>query len=232
VTGVEIDNKLKERMIRSILSDYMKNEIDQEDFDQYLARINDLFEHDDIAIIGISCELPDALDHVQFWENLMNEKESIKRFPPKRLEDYRKAYGFDEEGKQGGYLDEIDQFDADYFRITPSTAKQMDPHHKKTLEAIVNCIEDAGYYKEQLFDTKTGVFIGHDHTHRLLENYFDFIPDSEIDLPSILGATTGILASRISHLLNLRGPTMVLDSACTSAMLAIDTAISSIEKGD
>ena len=232
MTRVEIDNKLKERMVRSILSDYMKNEINQEDFDQYLARINGIFERDDIAIIGISCELPDASDHVQFWENLMKEKESIKRFPPKRLEDYRKAFDFSGEGKLGGYLDEIDQFDADYFRITPNMAKQMDPHHKKTLEAIINCIEDAGYFKEQLFDTKTGVFIGHDHTHRLLENYFHFIPESEIDLPLILGATTGILASRISHLLNLKGPAMVLDSACASAMLAIDTAISSIEKGD
>ena len=229
---VEINNKLKEKMMHSILSDYIKDEISQEDFNQYLAKINELFDQDDIAIIGISCQLPDALDHVQFWENLMNRKESIKRFPQNRLEDFYRAYDSHEASEQGGYLDEIDQFDADYFQIPPKTAVEMDPYHKKMLEVIVKCIEDAGYYKEQLFNTKTGVFIGHDHTKQLLENYFHFIPEEEITFPTILGSTTGILASRISHLFNLKGPAVVLDTACTSAMLALDTAINSIAKGD
>ena len=229
---VEINNKLKEKMMHSILSDYIKDEISQEDFNQYIAKINELFDQDDMAIIGISCELPDALDHIQFWENLMNRKESIKRFPPKRLEDFYRAYDSHEESEQGGYLDEIDHFDADYFQIPPKAAVEMDPYHKKMLEVIVKCIEDAGYYKEQLFNTKTGVFIGHDHTKQLLENYFHFIPEEEITFPTILGSTTGILASRISHLFNLKGPAVVLDTACTSAVLALDTAINSIVKGD
>ena len=229
---LEINNKLKEKMMHSILSDYIKDEISQEDFNQYLAKINELFDQDDMAIIGISCELPDALDHVQFWENLMERKESIKRFPQNRLEDFYRAYDSHEKSEQGGYLEEIDQFDADYFQIPPKAAVEMDPYHKKMLEVIVKCIEDAGYYKEQLSNTKTGVFIGHDHTKQLLENYFHFIPEEEITFPTILGSTTGILASRISHLFNLKGPAVVLDTACTSAMLAIDTAINSIAKGD
>ena len=229
---VEIKNKLKERMIHSILSDYIKDEINQDDFNHYLAEINDLFYQEDIAIIGISCELPNALDHVQLWENLMRGKESINRFPEKRLEDFYRAYEPHEETEQGGYLAEIDRFDAEYFQIPPKTAEEMDPFQKKMLETIVNCIEDAGYYKEQLFDTKTGVFIGHDHTKQLLENYFHFMPEDEINFSTILGSTTGILASRISHLFNLKGPAVVLDTACTSAVLALDTAINSIAKGD
>ena len=227
---VELNQNIKKRMIDTILSDYRKDEINEKVLNKYLSKIDTLFDYDDMAIIGISCELPDAKDHVQFWGNLMNEKGSIRHFPDKRAEDYSRVFDFSQEAKMGGYLDDIDQFDAEYFKIPPKMAEQMDPYHRKILEVTKNCIEDAGYYKEQLFNTKTGVFIGHDQTHRLMENYFDFL--SEIDFSSILGAWTGMLASRVSHLFNLKGPAMVLDSGCSSAMVAIDTAINSIKNGD
>lgn len=217
--NIEINSQLKE-----ILLDYKKDK----DLYAYLSRIKALFDHDDMAIIGISCELPNAEDHVQFWSNLIKEKESISNFSKKRTEDFKGL--IIEEKEKGGFLNNVDHFDADYFKIPPKMAEQMDPYHRKTLEAITNCIEDAGYYKEQLFNTKTGVFIGHDSTHRLVSNYFDFLNNYEF--ASVLGAWTGMLASRVSHLFNLKGPAMVLDSGCSSAMIAIDTAIKSIKNGD
>ena len=226
----EINEKFKKKIIHSILSDFKKGEISKSDLNEYLSKIKDFFDQDDMAIIGISCELPDAGDHVQFWNNIMTEKESIKSFPDKRKEDYQKVIEINEVANKGGYLDEIDQFDADYFKIPPKVAEQMDPYHRKILEVIVSCIEDAGYYKEQLSNSKTGVFIGHDHTHRFMNSYFDFL--SVLDLSSIMGSWAGMLASRISHLFNLKGPAIVSDSGCSSAMVAIDAAINSIRNGD
>ncbi|MCL1990154.1 MAG: amino acid adenylation domain-containing protein [Defluviitaleaceae bacterium] len=228
---MEINDKLKKRMIHSILSDYKKSEISKSDLNECLSKIKDFFDHDDMAIIGISCEFPDAKDHVQFWENIITERESMKSLSDQRKEDHQSIVEINKDiHNKGGYLDDIDKFDSNYFKIPPKISEQMDPYHRKMLESVVNCIEDAGYYKEQLFNTRTGVFIGHDHTHRLINSYFDFL--TKTDFSAVMGGLTGVLASRISHLFNFKGPSIVLDSACSSSSVAIDSAIKAIRNGD
>ncbi|MDR0266612.1 SDR family NAD(P)-dependent oxidoreductase, partial [Paenibacillus sp.] len=176
---------------------------------------------DDIAIIGMAGLLPAAANVYEFWENLKNGKNCIRKLPSQRLNDLRAFFGEEEDRYSlAGYLDEIDKFDSSFFNISSKEAILMDPAHRLFLETAWTSIEDAGYGGGTLLGTKTGVFVGQDHT--LPSGYNRLVDES--DPLALTGAYTGILASRLSYILNLRGPSLVLDAACTSGLLAIHTA--------
>lgn len=184
-----------------------------------------------IAVIGISCRFPDADGPDQFWDNIASGKNSIKPFPPSRMDDFERNGGDRSRPMQlAGFLDAVDCFDPEYFQIPPRAAEQMDPYHRLLLLAFIEAIEDAGYHRGQLQGKRIGVFVGNDHTHRFLTSYLSFLP--ECDFNALIGSWTGVLASRLSYTLNLRGPAMVIDTACSSSLVAIDSAIKSMRHGD
>jgi amino acid adenylation domain-containing protein/non-ribosomal peptide synthase protein (TIGR01720 family) len=185
---------------------------------------------DDIAIIGIACRFPQAESKEQFWDNLLAGRNSIRPFPAARRADLAAIDANDTELFQGGFLDQVDAFDNEYFRIPPALARQIDPYQRVLMEILVETLEDAGYHRGSVYGKPIGVYAGNDHTHRYFNNYLDFI--EQPDFNSVTGSWTAVLASRLSYLFNLKGPALVVDTACSSALVALDAAIKALRAGD
>ncbi len=228
-----VDNKnVKKELIQYLLSKVKGRELDPELVKEFIneLRKQPKNENEPIALVGMACRYPDAEDINQFWDNLADGRQSITSFPLNRLEDFKRIKKIAGHLRRGGFLDSIDEFDAEYFNIPPKVAVHMDPYHRLMLEIFVETIEDAGYHRGQLQGCSVGVFVGNDHTHRLNMSYMPFI--SEPDFTTITGSWSGVLASRLSYLLNLHGPAVVLDAGCSSSLVALDYAIKAIRQGD
>jgi amino acid adenylation domain-containing protein/non-ribosomal peptide synthase protein (TIGR01720 family) len=183
-----------------------------------------------MAVVGIACRMPDAPDKERFWSNLASGHEAIGAFPPDRLADLRRVIPDHDPPSWGGYLDRIDQFDPEYFGITPRGAVELDPYHRQMMEVLVETFEDAGYARSDMEGTSTGVYVGNDHSHRLRVSYMQFLGMD--DFSEFVGSWPGVLASRLSYHLNLCGPAAVTDTGCSSGLMALDAAIKAIRQGD
>ncbi len=189
--------------------------------------------NEDIAIIGIACRFPGSPDLKSFWSNLEQEKDLVREIPKERWE-WR---DFDGDAckeknktrvKWGGFIDDIDKFDASFFKISPREAQQMDPQHRIFLETAWQVIENAGYRASDLEKYKTGLFVGAS-TH----DYLELLRSAEInEAHSTTGVAHSVLANRVSYLLNLTGPSESIDTACSSSLVAIHHAIRAIECND
>ncbi|SIQ36972.1 non-ribosomal peptide synthase domain TIGR01720/amino acid adenylation domain-containing protein [Paenibacillus sp. RU4T] len=175
----------------------------------------------DIAIIGMAVKVPgaDALD--SFWSNLCRGEDWIREAPEARA-GQSPAEGGRPAPARGGYLTEIDAFDSTFFRIPPKEADLMDPYQRIFLETAWSAIEDAGYGGERLKGSRTGVYVGSGHEHE----YKQLIAAADPRLVSAAAAGNlpPIIASRISYLLDLKGPSMVVDTACSSSLVAVHLA--------
>lgn len=191
-------------------------------------------EHKDlenkIAIIGMSCNLPGAPDKETLWENLAAGISSITEIPKERF-DVTKYYS--ENGnenttnsKWGGFIKEIDFFDAAYFGISEYEATLMDPQQKVCLVETCNALEDSGHSIKNVNGKKIGVFIG-----ARQGDYKDIVKEQKIEASgySFMGSDSAIVSARISYLLNLKGPCLTVDTACSSSLTAIHEASNSIK---
>ncbi|GIQ69512.1 hypothetical protein DUZ99_18475 [Xylanibacillus composti] len=191
----------------------------------------------DIAIIGLSMRMPGAHTLEQFWHNLSRKRECIGEYPIHRRRDSEPFIRTHTTLKTdeitysiGGYLDEVDKFDYDFFQLSPMEAALMDPNHRMFLESCWSAIEDAGYGGGRLQGSRTGVYIGH-ADWPLYGQYITKTQPSRIQMAGV-GNTPSILASRISYLLDLRGPSLLIDTACSSSLVAVHTACKAIQNGD
>ncbi|NBI31018.1 non-ribosomal peptide synthetase [Chengkuizengella marina] len=188
----------------------------------------------DVAIIGISANLPMSPDQTKFWENLMNGKDCVHTFPKNRLKDIRPLVQKENNVQfyEGAYLEEIDKFDYKFFGLSPKEASLMNPNQRLFLENTWKTIEDAGYGGDKLKGSKTGVYVGYNAD--AFVDYKNFIAEVEPDALSmaIPGNLTSILASRISYLLDLKGPALCIDTACSSSLVAVHVACQAIQNGD
>ena len=197
----------------------------------------DINKSTDIAIIGMACRFPDAENPDEFWNNIVNKKCSIRSFPEQRLKDTMPAFSVNGQQRkdiffQAGFIEGIDKFDADFFRLSPREATLMDPYQRLILEAAVNAIEDAGYPLEKIRHTQTGVYIGTDHTHKLKVSYTNLVDNFDPDMLDITGSSSGILAGRLSYILDLTGPCIVTDTACSSGLVALHQACRSLRDNE
>ncbi|MFB9326425.1 condensation domain-containing protein [Paenibacillus aurantiacus] len=192
----------------------------------------------DIAIIGIGVRMPDANDITQFWRNLREGKDSCAPFPAARAADaaaYMSAIGINPDNVDyfdGAYLNEIDKFDPGFFRMSPRDAALTSPAQRLFLQTAWSAIEDAGYGGGNLKGASTGVYIGcsadaiHDYK-RLIEQ------EDPSGIPiAIPGNLTSVIASRISYVLDLKGPALSVDTACSSSLAAVHLACQAIRAGD
>jgi acyl transferase domain-containing protein len=186
-----------------------------------------------IAIIGIGCRFPGAADSpAAFWKLLCDGVNAIRTIPPDRW-NYKRF--FDAEpgtpgktnARWGGFIDDIDQFDAGFFGISPREASLMDPQQRLLLEVAANALEDGGLPMERVSGTRTSVFVG--------ISSFDYAGIQQgrgqlksIDAHSNTGGALSIAANRISYFFDLLGPSLVLDTACSSSLLAVHLACQSI----
>src|SRR5689334_3968139 len=122
-------------------------------------------DDDDYAVIGMSCRMPKAQNTASFWNLLQNNIDAVEVVPPARW-DAEAFYDADSEAEQktyskwGGFLSDIDLFDADFFNISPREAASMDPQQRLMLKVAWETIENAGYLPQKLAGQQTGVFIG------------------------------------------------------------------------
>lgn len=181
-------------------------------------------QENDIAIIGMASLLPGANTVEEFWENLLQEKELIKTFPKERGQWQAPASS----PVLGGFVENVAQFDADFFHIAPREAELMDPQQRLFLQIVWNTLEDAGYTPADLAKTKTGVFVG-----AFKNDYAELVAENNIsDSYLTTGITQSILANRISYYFNFSGPSEVIDTACSSSLVAIHHAVQAIHTGD
>ncbi|WP_438431721.1 SDR family NAD(P)-dependent oxidoreductase [Gorillibacterium sp. sgz500922] len=191
----------------------------------------------DIAIIGMAARLPSARDVHEYWDNIKNGLDCITAFPQSRADDitaYLASTGVPLEEiayNQSAYLDEIDKFDYPFFNLSPKEASLMDPCQRMFLEVAWQTLEDAGYGGKRLMGSRTGVYVG--YANNLRDMYARLILDTDPEALSIsmIGNLTAITPSRISYLLDLKGPSMVIDTACSSALVSIDLACQAIRNG-
>ena len=188
----------------------------------------------DIAIIGMAGRFPGAPDLDTFWQALAAGECLVSEVPPDR---WPAATFYDPDpsaagrtiSKWAGFLDGIDRFDAGFFNISPREAAAMDPQHRLFLEQAWLAFENAGYATDRLKGSATGVFVGASNSgyDALLE------PDAKAAQSyGLTGNLVSLLASRISYFLDLRGPALVVDTACSASLVALDLACQALRRGE
>nr|VFK64743.1 MAG: Acyl transferase domain-containing protein [Candidatus Kentron sp. UNK]VFK71219.1 MAG: Acyl transferase domain-containing protein [Candidatus Kentron sp. UNK] len=176
---------------------------------------------DAIAIIGMGCRFPKAKDPDEFWQILKSGVDAISEVPTTRWTPTEKSVPW------GGFIDDVDQFDPVFFGISPREAESMDPQQRLLLEIGWEALENAGIAPDSLAGTQTGVFIGIS-TH----DYAEYLPTVGSNLYFQTGNTFSIAASRLSYLLDLRGPSKAIDTACSSSLVALHDACQSLRQGE
>jgi polyketide synthase 12/polyene macrolide polyketide synthase/epothilone polyketide synthase D len=185
-----------------------------------------------IAIIGMACNFPGAANLNEFWELLKNGNTAVSRTPPERWVSDEPAASF------GGFVKNVDQFDAGFFGATASEAKVMDPQQRLLLEASWEALEHAGIPPSSLKGSKTGVFIGVSHLDYLMivKDAFETVrsyDDKSTEAPWIVtGNALNATAGRISYFYDLKGPSIAIDTACSSSLVAIHTACNNIHNNE
>lgn len=202
---------------------------------QVRVQAEEVMRADPIAIIGMACRVPGGGDTpTLFWQVLRDGVCAIREVPADRWDgnawyDPDPAAVAKSATKWGGFLDRVDEFDADYFGILPREAERMDPQQRLFLEVAIEAIDDAGLPHEQLRGSRTGVYVASYHNdYAQLQN-----SDLEaIDPRTLTGTLHSVLANRLSYFLDLRGPSMSIDTACSSSLVAIHTACQSLRFGE
>ena len=193
---------------------------------------SDILEHADaIAIIGLAGRFPGASDLDTFWRNLRDGVESITFFSDRELE----AAGIDPERlrdrhyvKASGVLDDIDAFDAAFFGMNPREAEITDPQHRLFLEAAWAAIEHAGYHPDT-YDGSIGLYAGVGLSTYMFHLYADHdLVESVGRLQLRIGNDKDFLPTRVSYKLNLQGPSVSVQTACSTSLVAIHLACQSL----
>jgi len=192
----------------------------------------------EIAIIGMAGKFPMAENGLdEFWTNIRNGKDCITKFPESRKRDtdyFIKLVGMDESNisyMEGGYLESIDKFDYNFFQLSPKEASLMDPNQRLFLETIYAAIEDAGYGGKKIRGSRTGIYLGYYEDGYTYKQAISYIAPSLYSM-SIPGNLSAIIASRASYLLDLKGPSMLVNTTCSSSLVAIHLACQAIRNGE
>jgi phthiocerol/phenolphthiocerol synthesis type-I polyketide synthase A len=195
---------------------------------------SDLLPREGIAIIGMSGCFPQAETLDKLWENLKSGKDCITEIPPDRWD--KDQYFDPEPGKAGktrckwgGFIEGVDEFDPLFYNISPRDAELMDPQVRRFLETVWTLLEGAGHTRDQLrarYKGKVGVYVGCMYQHYNAPDH-DPVADSVRSLSSY-----GAIANRVSHFFGLQGPSIAVDTMCSSSATAIHLACSGLTQGD
>ena len=188
----------------------------------------------EVAVVGIACRYPGAPDKDAFWRLLRDGRSGITPVPPERWnpEDHLAGLARPEQREAvrwGGFVDGVDRFDPLFFNLSPREAELMDPQQRLFLEEAWHAFEDAGLADRRLKGARCGIFIGVGQG-----DYSRHLPmddPAQVSGQLLLGNTASILVSRIAYLLDLRGPAVALDTACSSALVAAEMGFRAIREG-
>ncbi|MFI1856140.1 type I polyketide synthase, partial [Streptomyces sp. NPDC020480] len=172
-------------------------------------------------MIGLSCRLPSAPDPARFWELLRDGVSAVSEPPRGRHGGHR---------GHGGYLEDVDRFDAEFFGISPREARAMDPQQRLMLELGWEVLEDAGLPPDSVHGGDIGVFVG-----VTADDYSTLDRRRGIEgigHHTLTGLNRGIIANRVSYFLGLRGPSLVVDTGQSSSLVAVHLACESLRRGE
>jgi acyl transferase domain-containing protein/NADPH:quinone reductase-like Zn-dependent oxidoreductase/acyl carrier protein/NADP-dependent 3-hydroxy acid dehydrogenase YdfG len=175
---------------------------------------------EDIAVIGMACRFPGAPGPEAYWRLLRDGIEAVTTVPPGRQ-------GAGPSGR-GGFLDAVDEFDPGFFGISGHEADQMDPQQRLVLELGWECLEDAGIAPGVLRGSRTGVYVGvmaGDHALAVCR------PGELAGAHALAGSLRGMVANRLSYLLAVTGPSLVVDTGQSSSLTAVHLACDSLRAG-
>src|SRR5258708_5830636 len=172
-----------------------------------------------VAVVGMACRFPGAPDLDTFWDNLAAGRCSVAEVPASRW-DHRRHYRPEPElgasvSRWGGFVDGVELFDASHFGLTDEEATRLDPAIRLVLESAATCLSDAGYGSRELWGRDVGVFVG-----GRLTSY----GRRAGVWPGLLRSDQNFIAAHVAHHLNLRGPSLVVDSACSSSLVSVQLA--------
>ncbi len=183
-----------------------------------------------IAVVGIGCRLPGAHGPDEFWRRLRAGHDGVAGISAERigLGAFDEATVAELAGCRGGFIEGIDLFEPSFFGVSPREATRMDPQLRLLLETTWETLEDAGQPPEALAGTATGVFIGH-----ATADYRD-MQESErlMDAYAALASIRALMSGFVSHVFDLRGPSMSVDTACSSSAVAVHSACQSLRSGE
>jgi len=192
----------------------------------------------DIAIIGVSGRYPQAGNIQEFWNNLQNGKDCITEIPKDRW-DHSRYFDEDKDNpgktcsKWGGFLDGVDQFDPVFFNISPMEAGFTDPQERLFLECVCETLGDAGYTRHSLSERQAsegniGVYVG-----VMYEEYQLYGAQEQVQgWPVALNGIPSSIANRVSYFCNFHGPSLAVDTMCSSSLMAIHLACHSLQRGE
>ncbi|MFG1709964.1 beta-ketoacyl synthase N-terminal-like domain-containing protein, partial [Nonomuraea sp. M3C6] len=176
-----------------------------------------------VAVVGMACRLPRAADPGQFWQLLREGVDAVTEAPEGRGA-YDTAY------RRGGFLQDVDGFDAAFFGISPNEAAVMDPHQRLVLELAWEALENARAVPAALRGSAAGVFLG------AISNDYAALQDrlgaGELGRHAYTGANRAMIANRVSYVLGLRGPSLTLDTGQSSSLVAVWMAAESLRRGE
>ncbi|WP_206539257.1 SDR family NAD(P)-dependent oxidoreductase [Nocardiopsis halotolerans] len=175
---------------------------------------------EDVAVIGLSVAVPGAHTPDAFWRLLMEGGDAVAPAPADRWNGAGPR-------PEGGFLSGIASFDARLFGVFANQAEVLDPQSRWLLRGAWECLESAGAAPASVAGTPTGVFVGASYQH-----YREYNIEPELDALSGLGNHNAFLANRVSHFLDLRGPSMTIDTLCSSSLVALHQAVRSIRGGE
>ena len=194
-----------------------------------------------VAIIGMACRFPGADGLSAFWNLLETGGNAVQEGLPGSGIGRVGAMFPDDTGqadacRYGAYLDDIDRFDAAFFRISPVEAQLLDPQQRLILETSWKALEDAGIDPDLLKDSRTGVYAGisnNDYRGLILEadkNAGSAEPATS--LYAVTGTSLNTAIGRVAFALGLGGPAMAVDTACSSSLVATHQAVTGLQRGD
>ena len=171
-----------------------------------------------IAVVGMSCQFPDANNLDQFWDNLVQGKVSISAIPKQRIDNADFAH------VHGGFIHDHDFADPAHFGFSAKHQQQVNPLIIRALALSQQAIIDAGLSKEHIKGMNAGVFVG--------ARAADFNANNVIDNFTIIGQGQNFIAAHINHFFDLTGTAEVVDTACSSSLVALNHAVSALKSGD
>ena len=198
-------------------------------YKQPIAKGNELKQRStDIAVIGMSGQFAMADNIEEFWQNISKGKNCISEVPKQRW-DVESFYdkNLKAEGKTQskwiGAIRNVDHFDSLFFNISPLEAEGIDPQQRLFLQNCWHCIEDAAINPSEIGGENCGVYVGCGQG-----DYASTMGDQQLDGQILMGSLSSILSARISYILNLTGPCMAIDTACSAALVALNEACNSL----
>jgi acyl transferase domain-containing protein/SAM-dependent methyltransferase len=191
--------------------------------------------HEPIAIIGMAVRAPgDAWDPAAFWALLREGRDAVTETPASRW-DNATLYDADPDApgkvstRRGGFLRDVDQFDAAFFGISRREAESMDPQHRILLEVTWEALERAGIAPDSLAGSDAGFFLGISNSDYWRALYAD---PATIDVYAGMGGALSVAAGRLAYFLGTHGPTLSVDTACSSSLVSLHLACQSLRLGE